>query len=164
MKGEKEFFRKRFFGGFNREDVIKYIAKIAEERNEAITAKEKAETDARALADEVKKLREEIENNSCEKAEAEPLIEDELIAEEETAAIEETIDEEKIAETEEPTEPIEEPTEPIEEATYEPIEQNEKESAVESNEPEEPIEEPVQQMEEDVQKHIKTRITIKRRR
>ena len=57
MVGEKEFFRKRFFGGFNRNDVIKYIAKIAEERNEAIAAKEKAEKEARALAEELRKLR-----------------------------------------------------------------------------------------------------------
>jgi len=57
MEGEKEFFRKRFFGGFNREDVIKYITGLANERNEAIEAKEKAEKKARALAEEVKKLR-----------------------------------------------------------------------------------------------------------
>jgi len=63
MKGEKEFFRKRFFGGFNRNDVIKYIAKIAEERNEAIAAKEKAEKNARALAEEIKKLRGEGDSN-----------------------------------------------------------------------------------------------------
>jgi len=59
MVGEKVFFRKRFFGGFNRDDVIKYIAKIAEERNEAVVAKEKAEKDAQILAAELKKLREE---------------------------------------------------------------------------------------------------------
>ena len=56
MKGEKEFFRKRFFGGFNRDDVIKYIAKIAQERNEAITAKEKAEKEAKTLAEQPQPL------------------------------------------------------------------------------------------------------------
>ena len=59
MKGEKEFFRKRFFGGFNRNDVIKYIAKIAEERNVAIAAKDKAEKEVRELTAEVEKLRKE---------------------------------------------------------------------------------------------------------
>ena len=59
MKGEKEFFRKKVFGGFNRDDVIKYITGLAEERNEALEAKEKAEKKARALAEEIKKLREE---------------------------------------------------------------------------------------------------------
>jgi len=57
VTGEKEFFRKRFFGGFNRDDVIKYITKLAEERNDALAAKEKAERKARALAEEVQKLR-----------------------------------------------------------------------------------------------------------
>ena len=53
MKGEKEFFRKRFFGGFNRDDVMKYIARIAEERNEAVSAKEKAERGIRAITEEL---------------------------------------------------------------------------------------------------------------
>ena len=59
MKGEKEFFRKRIFGGFNREDVVKYIAKIADERNDAIAAKEKAERELKALGEELKKLHEQ---------------------------------------------------------------------------------------------------------
>jgi len=59
--GEKEFFRKRFFGGFNREDVVKYLAKIANERNEALAAQEKADENARLLTEENKKLREEKE-------------------------------------------------------------------------------------------------------
>ena len=54
MQGEKEFFRKRFFGGFNRDDVIKYIAKIADERNDALAAKEKAENESQGLIDAVK--------------------------------------------------------------------------------------------------------------
>ena len=82
MSGEKEFFRKRFFGGFNRDDVIKYITRIADERNEAVAARQKAlkeiqtlkdelstavaarenaEKDARTLAEEVKTLRYEAE-------------------------------------------------------------------------------------------------------
>jgi hypothetical protein len=50
MKGEIEFFRKRFFGGFNRDDVVKYISKLAQERNESRIALERAEKDARNLA------------------------------------------------------------------------------------------------------------------
>ena len=75
MSGEKEFFRKRFFGGFNREDVIKYIAGLAEERNEALAAKERAEKKARTLAEEVKKLRGEtasIRSEPVVKAKSEP--------------------------------------------------------------------------------------------
>ena len=57
MTGEIMFFRKRFFGGFNRKDVVKYIAMLAEERNELAAAKDKAENDAKALAREVAALR-----------------------------------------------------------------------------------------------------------
>ena len=67
MIGEKEFFRKRVFGGFNRDDVIKYISELAQERNAAIEAKEKAEKKARVLAEEVKRLREETGNTSSAK-------------------------------------------------------------------------------------------------
>jgi len=60
MKGEKEFFRKRLFGGFNREDVTKYIAKVANERNEALEACEKAEKRAHDLNEELCMLKESI--------------------------------------------------------------------------------------------------------
>jgi len=60
MEGEKVYFRKKVFGGFNREDVISYIAKIAEERNDAHAGKYKAEKKAQMLAEEVIKLREEM--------------------------------------------------------------------------------------------------------
>jgi hypothetical protein len=60
MKGEKVFFRKKLFGGFNREDVVVYIAKIAEERNEAITAKEKAEKEVIKLTRELQIMRGEM--------------------------------------------------------------------------------------------------------
>jgi len=68
MKGEKEFFRKKLIGGFNREDVVKYLAKLAKERNEAIEAQEKAEDDAKEMAEEVKMLRDEIKNLKAEAA------------------------------------------------------------------------------------------------
>jgi len=78
VNGEKEFFRKRFFGGFNRDDVINYIARLAEERNEALAAKEKAEKKARALAIDLKKLREELGKPQPEPAdEPEPVDEPE---------------------------------------------------------------------------------------
>jgi len=50
MKGEIEFFRKRFFGGFNRKDVINYIGKLAQERNENRAALERAEKSAQTMA------------------------------------------------------------------------------------------------------------------
>ena len=95
MKGEREFFRKKAFGGFNREDVIKYIAKIANERNEALTARDKAQKDAKVLADEIKQLREQIDKLSAEKIipvieEEQPVIEEEPVSEiQETEAAEE---------------------------------------------------------------------------
>ena len=53
MTGESSYFRKRFFGGFNREDVVEYISKVAKERNELATELEKANKDMQALRDEI---------------------------------------------------------------------------------------------------------------
>ena len=61
MTGDINFFRKRFLGGFNKEDVVGYVAKLAQERNELESAKEKAESLARALAGEVASLRLEMD-------------------------------------------------------------------------------------------------------
>ena len=61
MTGEIEFFRKRFVGGFNREDVVNYISKLAQERNEYREAKEKAEQDIHALNDYIAALRIELD-------------------------------------------------------------------------------------------------------
>ena len=61
MTGESNFFRKRFFGGFNKEDVVDYIAELAQERNDLAKAKEKAEKEIQALAHEVESLRLETE-------------------------------------------------------------------------------------------------------
>ena len=61
MTGEIEFFRKRFVGGFNRQDVVNYISKLAQERNEWREAKEKSDQDVQAFTDEIAMLRLEIE-------------------------------------------------------------------------------------------------------
>jgi len=61
MTEDISYFRKRFLGGFNREDVIKYIKKLAQERNELREAKEAADEEARAISREVSPLREGIE-------------------------------------------------------------------------------------------------------
>ena len=61
MAGEIEFFRKRFIGGFNQQDVIDYISKLAHERNNYRVAKEKAEQDAQMLTNEIKALQLEIQ-------------------------------------------------------------------------------------------------------
>jgi len=50
MTGDVAYFRKRFIGGFNRDDVVAYIAKITTERNEAIEAKEKFEAELENLS------------------------------------------------------------------------------------------------------------------
>jgi chromosome segregation ATPase len=62
MTGEINFFRKRFLGGFNREDVVSYISKLAQERNENREARAIAEEDARTLADEAEALRQKTED------------------------------------------------------------------------------------------------------
>ena len=119
MKGEKEYFRKKVFGGFNRDDVIKYIARIADERNEAIAAKEKAQKDAKALADEIKQLREQLNKPAPFfpefKQEEEPAPVEEPTPVEEPAPEEEPVPEEESTPEEEPVpeekpEPDEEPT------------------------------------------------------
>ena len=62
MTGDVNFFRNRFIGGFNKEDVTGYIKRLANERNEMEAAKKKAESIGKALAAEVASLRREIEN------------------------------------------------------------------------------------------------------
>ena len=57
MNGEVEYFRKRFFGGFNRKDVVAYIARLANERNEQQSAKEKAERELQSLIDSTEEQR-----------------------------------------------------------------------------------------------------------
>jgi len=61
MTGKIHPFRSRFMGGFNRQDVIDYIAKLAEERNAQRAAKDMAEQEARTLADEIERLKQELE-------------------------------------------------------------------------------------------------------
>ena len=61
MAGEIKFFRKRFFGGFNRKDVVGYIATMAKERNDLESARNKAEDSVRELNREVTALRFETE-------------------------------------------------------------------------------------------------------
>ena len=61
MTGESSFFRKSFFGGFNRSDVVEYIAGLARERNELEAAKNSAEEQVRALAFEMETLRRDSE-------------------------------------------------------------------------------------------------------
>jgi len=61
MIEEVNYFRKRFLGGFNREDVVKYINKLAKERKDLREAKEAADEETRAIAAEIEPLRKEIE-------------------------------------------------------------------------------------------------------
>jgi len=62
MTGEVNSFRSSFFGGFNRGDVVDYIAKLAQERNELEDAKNKMEEEKRALILEIETLRRETED------------------------------------------------------------------------------------------------------
>jgi len=64
MTGERTLFRKRFFGGFNRKDVVEYIGRLARERNELEAAKEKAEREVQILSGGIAALRRETEQTS----------------------------------------------------------------------------------------------------
>ena len=66
MSGELNYFRKRFFGGFNRQDVIDYVSKLAQERNELRIAKEKTEQELQALAEETASLRHALDEAKME--------------------------------------------------------------------------------------------------
>ena len=61
MTGDSNYFRKRVFGGFNRQDVVNYVTALAKERNELEAAKDKAEKNAQTLAAEVAALRRDSE-------------------------------------------------------------------------------------------------------
>jgi len=113
MKGEKEFFRKRFFGGFNREDVVKYIAKIADERNEALAAQETAEKKVQELTEELSRLRE-----GTDKAVEGPVVIEEAVEEPAVESVVESAVEsvvEPVVESvvEPVTEPVAIPAEPV---------------------------------------------------
>jgi len=64
MTGEVLYFRKRFIGGFNRDDVVAYISKISTERNEAIAEKEEYQA-------KVEKLNELVSENCMKREETE---------------------------------------------------------------------------------------------
>ena len=59
MTGEIKFFRKRFIGGFNRQDVVEYIAELARERDENLALKEKAEQKLQGFIAEMESLKKE---------------------------------------------------------------------------------------------------------
>ena len=61
MTGEIDYFRKQFFGGFNQQDVIDYIAKLARERNDIAEARENAANEIQKMAGEIAALRFEID-------------------------------------------------------------------------------------------------------
>ena len=63
MTGEIKFFRKRFIGGFNRQDVVDYITELAWQRDENLALKEKAEEETKALAKMVETLKNECEES-----------------------------------------------------------------------------------------------------
>ena len=63
MQGEIQFIKKQIFGGFNRKDVVAYIAKMAKERNEAREAAKEALAKVEALTEELEALKLELENS-----------------------------------------------------------------------------------------------------
>ena len=63
MQGEIQFIKKQIFGGFNREDVVAYIAKMAKERNEAREACKEATKKLEELTEENEALKLELGNS-----------------------------------------------------------------------------------------------------
>ena len=70
MNGEVYPFRKKLFGGFNQQDVIDYVAKLAEERNAQSAAKEKAQSELQELTAEKEKTSRELREVTAERDEA----------------------------------------------------------------------------------------------
>lgn len=62
MDGEVNFFRKKFIGGFNRQDVVEYVTKLAKERNEMSAERDKALQSLRALEAETAAVRTELDD------------------------------------------------------------------------------------------------------
>lgn len=62
MDGEVNFFRKKFIGGFNRQDVVEYVTKLAKERNEMSAERDKALQSLRALEAESAAVRTELDD------------------------------------------------------------------------------------------------------
>ena len=61
MTGEIKSFRRQLIGGFDRRDVMSYIAKISHERNMFSQTKFEAERALSKLADEIERLNGELE-------------------------------------------------------------------------------------------------------
>ena len=77
MAGEINFFRKRFLGGFDKQDVVDYIAEQADERNKLNARIEKAETDYDTLVEDARV--EQVSLIEKAKSEREALLEESRI-------------------------------------------------------------------------------------
>ena len=71
MIGEIEYIRKQVFGGFNRTDVVNYVAKLTKERNDEREASNIAKRELADLTDEMAKLKLELEETKTHINEAE---------------------------------------------------------------------------------------------
>ena len=63
MTGEIQFIKKQIFGGFNRKDVVAYVAKMARERNEAREANKEITEKMDELVSEIETLKLELEKS-----------------------------------------------------------------------------------------------------
>jgi len=77
MAGEINFFRKRFLGGFDKQDVVDYIAEQADERNKLNARIEKVESDYETLVEEARV--EQVSLIEKAKSEREALLEESRI-------------------------------------------------------------------------------------
>ena len=61
MTENAKVFKRRFFGGFDRHDVIEYIEKLASERNRFHLGEERLETECEKLRGELENLQAELQ-------------------------------------------------------------------------------------------------------
>lgn len=62
MSGEVRHFRRRFFGGFDTNDVMLYIEELAAQRNKYKTTGDRLELELKNLTDEIKRLQADLDD------------------------------------------------------------------------------------------------------
>jgi len=132
MTGEIVSFRKKFIGGFNRDDVTAYITKITKERNESLKAKDKAEREVLVLRGEMNREKEK----SAE--EAQVLIHEHRLAKEKAENDASMLLIQK-NEMQSKLDEMQERINELQRKAYEPVEEIEVAEHAEPNEPVEPV-------------------------
>lgn len=62
MNGDVRHFRRKFFGGFDSRDVVRYIEELAGQRNRYKMTGDRLENELKTLNDEIKRLQSELDD------------------------------------------------------------------------------------------------------